>query len=44
MSIFKNRDLDLAHRNLASNPKLCLDGIYPYSKFGVNRTKQTKVI
>jgi len=27
-----------------SNPKLRLDVSYPYSKFGVNRPKQTKVI
>ena len=44
MSIFSNSDLDLDHRHLGSNPKLCLDGSFPYSKFGVNRPKQTKVI
>ena len=29
---------------MGSNPKLRLDLSYPYSKFGVNRPKQTKVI
>jgi len=41
MSIFSNSDLD--HIHLDSNPKLRLDVSYPYSKFGVNRPKQTKV-
>jgi len=44
ISIFSNSDLDLDHRHLGSNPKLRLDVIYIYSKFGVNRPKQTKVI
>jgi len=44
ISFFSNCDLDLDHRHLGSNPKLCLDVSYPYSKFGVNRPKQTKVI
>jgi len=44
ISIFSNSDLDLDHRHLGSNPKLPLDISYPYSKFGVNRAKQTKVI
>ena len=44
ISIFSNSDLDLDHRHLGSNPKLRLDVSYPYSKFGVNRPKQTKVI
>ena len=44
ISIFSNSDLNLDHRHLGSNPKLHLDVSYPYSKFGVNRTKQTKVI
>jgi len=43
-SIFSNIDLDLDHRHLGSNPKLRLDVSYPYSKFGVNWPKQTKVI
>ena len=34
---FSNSDLDLDHRHLGSNPKLCLDVSYPYSKFGVNK-------
>jgi len=42
ISIFSNSDLD--HRHLGSNPKLPLDISYLYSKFGVNRPKQTKVI
>jgi len=29
---------------MGSNPKLRLGVSYPYSKFGVNRPKQTKVI
>jgi len=29
---------------MGSNPKLSLNIIYPYSKFGVKRPKQTKVI
>ena len=41
---FSNSDLDLDHRHLNSNHKLRLDVSYPYSKFGVNRPKQTKVI
>jgi len=44
MSFFSNSDLDLDRRHLGSNPKLRLDVSYPYSKFGVNRLKQTKVI
>jgi len=44
ISIFSNSDLDLDHRHLGSNPKLRLDVSYPYSKFGVNMPKQTKVI
>jgi len=41
ISIFSNSDLDLDHRHLGSNPKLRLDVSYPYSKFCVNRPKQT---
>jgi len=44
ISIFSNSDLDLDHRHMGSNPKLRRDVSYPYSKFGVNRSKQTKVI
>jgi len=44
ISIFSYIDLDLDHRQLGSNPKLRLDVSYLYSKFGVNRPKQTKVI
>ena len=44
ISIFSNSDLDLDHRHLGSNPKLRLDISFPYSKFCVNRLKQTKVI
>jgi len=44
ISIFSNSDLDLDHRHLGSNPKLSLDISYLYTKFGVNRPKQTKVI
>ena len=44
ISIFSNSDIDLDHRHLGSNPKLRLDVSYPYTKFGVNRPKQTKVI
>ena len=44
ISIFRNSDLDLDHRHLGSNPKLRLDVSYPYTMFGVNRPKQTKVI
>jgi len=44
ISIFSNSDLDLSHRHLGSNPKLPLDISYPYSKFGVNSSQQTKVI
>jgi len=44
MYIFSNSDLDLDHIHLDSNPKLRLDVSYPYSKFGVKRPKQTKVI
>ena len=36
--------LDLDHRHLCSNPKLPLDESYPYSKFGVNRPEQSKVM
>ena len=42
--IFSNSDLDLDHRHQGSNSKLRLDVSYPYSKFGVNRPKQTEVI
>jgi len=42
--IFSNSDLDLDHRHPGSNSKLRLDASYPYSKFGVNRPKQTEVI
>jgi len=38
---FSNNDIDLDHRHLGSNPTLRLDVSYPYSKFGVNRPKQT---
>ena len=44
MSIFSNNDIDLDHRHLGSNPKLHLDVSYPFTKFGVNRPKQTEVI
>ena len=44
ISIFSNSDLDLDNRHLGSNPKLRLHVSYPYSKFGVNMPKQTKVI
>jgi len=44
ISIFSNSDLDLDHRHLGSNPKLPFDISYLYSKFDVNRPKQTKVI
>jgi len=44
ISIFSNSDLDLDQRHMGSNPKLHLDVSYPYSKFGVNRSKPTKVI
>jgi len=44
ISIFSNSDLDLDHIHLGRNPKLCLDVSYPYTKFGVNRPKQTKII
>jgi len=44
ISIFSYSDIDLDHRHLGSNPKLRLDVSYPYSKFGVNRQMQTKVI
>jgi len=43
-SIFSNSDLDLNHKHLGSNPKLRLDVSYPYSKFGVNRPMETKMI
>ena len=42
--MFSNSDLDLDHRHLGSNLKLPLDIGYQYSKFGVNKPKQTKVI
>jgi len=42
--MFSNSDFNLDHRHLGSNPKLHLDVSYPYSKFGVNRPKITKVI
>jgi len=42
--ITSNSDLDLEHRHLGSNPRMCLDVIYPYSKFSVNRPYQSKVI
>jgi len=41
---FSNSDLGLDHRHLGSNSNLPLDINYPYSKFGVTRPKQTKVI
>jgi len=44
ISISSNSDLDLDHIYLGSIPKLRLNVSYPYSKFGVNRPKQTKVI
>jgi len=44
ISFFSTSDLDLDYRPLGSNPKRRLDVSYPYSKFGVNRPKQTKVI
>ena len=44
ISIFSYSDLDLNLKHLGSNPKLRLDVSYSYSKFGVNRSKQTKVI
>ena len=44
ISIFSNSDLNLDHIHLGSNPKLRLDVSYPYTKFGVNNPKQTKVI
>jgi len=40
-----NSDLTLITDTcVGSNPKLRLDVSYPYSKFGVNRPKQIKVI
>ena len=44
ISIFSNSDIDLDHIHLGSNPKLRRDVSYPYTEFGVNRQKQTKVI
>jgi len=44
ISIFSSSDLDLDHIHLGSNPKLRLNVSYPYTKFGVNRPMQTKVI
>jgi len=44
ISFFSNSDLDLDQRHLGSNLKLHLDLSYPYTKFGVNRPKQTKVM
>jgi len=44
ISIFSDSDLELDHRHLGSNPKLRPDVSYLYSKFGVNRPKQTRVI
>jgi len=44
MSIFSNSDLDIDHMHLGSNPKLHLYVSYPYTKIGVKRPKQTKVI
>jgi len=41
---FSNSDLGLDHRHLGSNFKLPFDISYPYSKFSVNRPKQTKLI
>jgi len=41
ISILGYSDLDLDHIHLCSNPKLCHEVSYPYSKFGVNRPKQT---
>ena len=43
-SIFSNSDLDLDHIHMGSNPKLRLDVSNLYTKSGVNRPKQTKVI
>jgi hypothetical protein len=42
ISISSNSNLD--HRHLGSSPKLPLDISYLYTKFGVNRLKQTHVI
>ena len=44
ISIFSNNDLDLDHIHLGNNPKMRLDVSYPYTKFGVDRPKQTKAI
>jgi len=44
MFIFSNSDIDPDRRHLDSKLKLRLDVSYPYSKFGVNRSKQTNVI
>jgi len=44
ISIFSNSDLDLGHIHLGSNPKLRHAVSYPYTKIGVNRPTQTKVI
>ena len=44
ISIFSNSDLGLDHIHLGSNPKLCLNVSYKYTKFGVIRPKQTKGI
>jgi len=42
--MFSNSDLDLDYIHLGSNPKLRINVSFPYSKFGVNSPKQTKVI
>jgi len=44
ISILSNSDLDLDHIHMGSNPMLRLGVSYPYTKFGVNKPKQTKVI
>jgi len=44
ISIFSNSNLDIDYIHLGSNPNLRLDVSFPYSKFGVNRPKQTKVV
>jgi hypothetical protein len=44
ISFFSYSDLDLDYIQLCSNPKLPLYISYPYTKFGVNRPKQTQVI
>ena len=44
ISMFSNSDLDLDHIHLGSNSKLRLDVSYPYTKFGVNRPKELKLL